>query len=99
MIFFLAGAAYFVHSGFALNIGSMVMLFTILAALLHWTPIRFIRSFTAAAKTSGPLLLQYPLYGGIVGLLAYAPAHGVRPLQAVIASALVPAPRRPRCRS
>jgi len=26
---------YFVRSGFALNIGSMVMLFTILAALLH----------------------------------------------------------------
>jgi short-chain fatty acids transporter len=89
VIFFLAGAAYFVRSGFALNIGSMVMLFTILAALLHWTPIRFIRSFTAAAKTSGPLLLQYPLYGGIIGLLAYAPHHGIRPLQAVIASSLV----------
>ena len=89
VVLFLAGAAYFVHSGFALNIGSMVMLFTILAALLHWTPIRFIRSFTTAAKTSGPLLLQYPLYGGIIGLLAYAPQHGVRPLQAVIATALV----------
>ncbi|HEY6932823.1 MAG TPA: TIGR00366 family protein [Marmoricola sp.] len=89
VIFFLAGAAYFVRSGFALDIGSMVMLFTILAALLHWTPIRFIRSFTAAAKTSGPLLLQYPLYGGIIGLLAYTPSHGVRPLQAVIAASLV----------
>jgi len=89
VIFFLAGAAYFVRSGFSLDIGSMVMLFTILAALLHWTPIRFIRSFTSAAKTSGPLLLQYPLYGGIIGLLAYAPHAGVRPLQAVIASSLV----------
>lgn len=89
VIFFLAGAAYFVRSGFALDIGSMVMLFTILAALLHWTPIRFIRSFTAAAKTSGPLLLQYPLYGGIIGLLAYSPSHGARPLQAVIAASLV----------
>ena len=89
VIFFLAGAAYFVRSGFALDIGSMVMLFTILAALLHWTPIRFIRSFTAAAKTSGPLLLQYPLYGGIIGLLAYTPGHAIRPLQAVIAASLV----------
>lgn len=89
VILFLAGAAYFVHSGFKLDIGSMVMLFTILAALLHWTPIRFIRSFTTAAKTSGPLLLQYPLYGGIIGLLAYAPSDGVKPLQAVIATALV----------
>ena len=89
VIFFLACATFFVRSGFAMNIGSMVMLFTALAALLHGTPIRFIRSFTTAAKTSGPLLLQYPLYGGIVGLLAYAPATGNRPLQAVIAASIV----------
>jgi short-chain fatty acids transporter len=89
VILFLACAAFFVRSGFALNIASMVMLFTALAALLHGTPIRFIRSFTSAAKTSGPLLLQYPLYGGIVGLLGYAPTDSVRPLQAVIAASIV----------
>jgi len=89
VIFFLAGAAFFIRSGFALNIASMVMLFTCLAALLHGTPIRFIRSFSTAAKTSGPLLLQYPLYGGIVGLLGYAPTAHVRPLQAVIAASIV----------
>ena len=89
VILFLAGVAYFVRSGYALNIASMVMLFTILAALLHGTPIRFIRAFTSAAKTSGPLLLQYPLYGGIVGLLGYAPNASARPLQAVIATAIV----------
>ena len=37
---FLAGAAYFVISGFAPNISSLVMLFTILAAVLHSTPVR-----------------------------------------------------------
>ena len=89
VIFFLACATFFVRSGFAMNIASMVMLFTGLAALLHGTPTRFIRSFTTAAKTSGPLLLQYPLYGGIVGLLAYAPTTGIRPLQAVIAASIV----------
>ncbi|MBT2568837.1 short-chain fatty acid transporter [Arthrobacter sp. ISL-85] len=86
---FLAGATFFVISGFALNISSMVMLFTILAAALHGTPIRFIRAFTEAAKTCGPLLLQYPLYGGIVGLLAYAPDTHTSPLQVVISSAIV----------
>ena len=69
MILFLAGATFFIRNGFAMKIASMVMLFAGLAAVLHGTPIRFIRSFTTAAKTSGPLLLQYPLYGGIVGLL------------------------------
>lgn len=89
VLVFVAGIAYFVRSGFALNIGSMVMLFFILGALFHWTPMRFIRAFTEAAKTSGPLLLQYPLYGGIIGLLGYAPHHGVHPLQTVIATAIV----------
>ncbi|MEW1952780.1 TIGR00366 family protein [Terrabacter sp. NPDC080008] len=89
VLVFVAGVAYFVRSGFALNIGSMVMLFFILGALFHWTPMRFIRAFTEAAKTSGPLLLQYPLYGGIIGLLGYTPQSGVHPLQTVIATAIV----------
>ena len=89
VIVFAAGAIYFVHSGFKLNISSMVMLFFIIGALFHWTPIRFIKAFTEAAKTAGPLLLQYPLYGGIIGLLAYSPNAHVRPLQTVIASAIV----------
>lgn len=89
VIVFAAGAAYFVHSGFKLDISSMVMLFFIIGVLFHWTPIRFIKAFTEAAKTAGPLLLQYPLYGGIIGLLAYSPNAHVRPLQTVIASAIV----------
>lgn len=84
-----AGITYFVASGFALNISSMIMLFTITSALLHRTPIRFIRAFTGAAKVAGPLLLQYPLYGGLVGLLAYQGAEGSTPLQTLLAQALV----------
>src|SRR6201998_2513461 len=59
VLVFAAGIAYYYISGFALNISSMIMLFTIIGALLHRTPIRFIRAFTGAAKVSGPLLLQY----------------------------------------
>jgi short-chain fatty acids transporter len=84
-----AGLAYFVMSGFTLNINSLIMLFTVLGLLLHWTPIRFIRAFTEAAKASGSLILQFPLYGGIMALMAYTPAKGVEPLQVVIANALV----------
>jgi short-chain fatty acids transporter len=86
---FAAGITYFVLSGFALNISSMIMLFTVTSALLHGTPIRFIRAFSGAAKVSGPLLLQYPLYGGIVGLLGYLPTGSGRALQTVLAEALV----------
>jgi short-chain fatty acids transporter len=92
VLVFAAGIAYFCISDLALNISSMIMLFTITSALLHRTPIRFIRAFTGAAKVSGPLLLQYPLYGGLVGLLGYLPAHAgdkVKPLQTLLAQAVV----------
>jgi short-chain fatty acids transporter len=93
VLIFAAGITYFVLSGFQLNISSMIMLFTVTSALLHRTPIRFIRAFTGAAKVSGPLLLQYPLYGGIVSLLGYLPAKAggasAKPLQTVLAEALV----------
>ena len=92
VLMFGAGIAYFCISGFALNISSMIMLFTITSALLHRTPIRFIRAFTGAAKVSGPLLLQYPLYGGLVGLLGYLPSQpavGAKPLQTLLAQAVV----------
>ena len=89
VIVFAAGITYFVLSGFALNISSMIMLFTVTSALLHGTPIRFIRAFSGAAKVSGPLLLQYPLYGGIVGLLGYLPTGSGKALQTVLAEALV----------
>jgi short-chain fatty acids transporter len=89
VLVFAAGITYFALSGFALNISSMIMLFTVTSALLHGTPIRFIRAFSGAAKVSGPLLLQYPLYGGIAGLLGYLPAGSGRALQTVLAETLV----------
>ncbi|OBK86195.1 TIGR00366 family protein [Mycolicibacter sinensis] len=89
VLLFAAGITYFAVSGFALNISSMIMLFTITSALLHRTPIRFIRAFTGAAKVSGPLLLQYPLYGGLIGLLAYQGADDSEPLQTLLAQTLV----------
>ena len=89
VLIFVAGIAYFWVSGFQLNISSMIMLLTITSALLHKTPIRFIRAFTGAAKVSGPLLLQYPLYGGLIGLLGYQASKDIKPLQTLLAEALV----------
>ena len=40
-----------------------------LGLLLHWRPIRYIHSFMTAAKTVGGILLQFPLYGGIMGII------------------------------
>jgi short-chain fatty acids transporter len=81
--------SYFIYSKFALNINSVVMLFTALGLLFHWTPIRFIRAFTESAKASGSLILQYPLYGGVMALMAYTPGETIAPLQTVISTAVV----------
>jgi len=35
----------------------------------HGRPIRYVRSFESGAKTVGPILLQFPLYGGIIGIM------------------------------
>ena len=83
-----AGLAYFVRSGFTVDITTMVMLFTVLGLLLHWTPARFISAFTNAGKTAGPLVLQYPLYGGIIALLSYAPSADVHSLAVVISDGI-----------
>ncbi|MFC4769445.1 TIGR00366 family protein [Effusibacillus consociatus] len=75
----------------AVTINTMILLFTLLGLLFHWTPIRYVRAFCESAKASGSLLLQYPLYGGIMALMAYVPAKGIDPLQTVLASELVQA--------
>ena len=55
--------------GFTLDINGMIFLALILGLIFHGRPIRYVRAFNAAAKTVGPILLQFPLYGGIMGIM------------------------------
>ncbi len=55
--------------GFAPDINGMIFFALILGLIFHGRPIRYARSFNAAAKTVGPILLQFPLYGGIMGIM------------------------------
>jgi short-chain fatty acids transporter len=56
-------------SGFNLDINSVIFLFLIAGLLLHWTPIAYVEAVNNAARVTGPLILQYPLYGGIMGIM------------------------------
>jgi short-chain fatty acids transporter len=56
-------------SGFNLDINSVIFLFLIGGLLLHWTPIAYVEAVNNAARVTGPLILQYPLYGGIMGIM------------------------------
>ncbi|MBV9874099.1 MAG: short-chain fatty acid transporter [Verrucomicrobia bacterium] len=57
------------QSGFFLDLNSVIFLFLIAGLLLHWRPIAYIQAVNRAARVTGPLILQYPLYGGIMGIL------------------------------
>ena len=67
------GVAYqwnvIVTRGFSLDINGMIFIALMLGLILHWRPIRYVRAFNAAARTVGPILLQFPLYGGIMGMM------------------------------
>jgi short-chain fatty acids transporter len=69
----LMGAAYEYHTirvrGFHLDINNFIFIVLMLGVLLHWRPIRYVRAFDAGARTVGPILLQFPLYGGIMGIM------------------------------
>ena len=69
--------------GFTLDINGMIFIALMLGLIFHWRPIRYVRAFNRAARTVGPILLQFPLYGGIMGMMT---GTG---LAAVIAQAFV----------
>jgi short-chain fatty acids transporter len=56
-------------TGPTLDINSVIFLFLLAGLLLHWTPINYVRAVNQAARVTGPLILQYPLYGGIMGIM------------------------------
>lgn len=73
LLLVLMGAYYEYHSissrGFHLDINGFIFIVLMLGVLFHWRPIRYVRSFEASARTVGPILLQFPLYGGIMGIM------------------------------
>ncbi len=47
----------------------VIFLFLIAGLALHGSPLNFAESIKNAAKQTGSLILQYPIYGGIMGIM------------------------------
>ncbi|MGE4481848.1 TIGR00366 family protein [Acidocella sp.] len=62
---------------FHLDINSLILIFLALGLLLHWTPVAYVEAINSAARVTGPLLLQYPIYGGIMGIMTATGLAGV----------------------
>ena len=75
------GVAYIIRylwlNGFALNLNIVNFIFLFVAILLHGTPINVVRAVTNAAKSVGGIILQFPFYGGIMGIMTVSGAAGV----------------------
>ncbi|HEY1654522.1 MAG TPA: TIGR00366 family protein [Candidatus Tumulicola sp.] len=81
LVLVVAGVAYLAiagrERGFSLDINAIIFIFFLLGLLLHWTPAAYVGAVNRAARITGPLLLQYPLYGGIMGIMTATGLAGV----------------------
>lgn len=62
---------YFVNNGFNLNLNIVIFIFLFAAIALHGTPINTVRAVNSAAKSVGGIILQFPFYAGIMGMMTY----------------------------
>jgi short-chain fatty acids transporter len=53
----------------ALDLNTYNLLFLMLGLLLHWRPRSFIRSVNNAVPATAGVLIQFPFYGGIFGII------------------------------
>ena len=76
-----AGLGYIVwtwlRGPFYLDINAVIFIFFCLGLLLHWTPIRYVQAINGAARVTGPLIIQYPIYFGIMGIMTATGLAGV----------------------
>lgn len=60
---------YFSMNGFDLNINIVNLVMLFLGILLHRTPRRFLHSVNNAVKNVGGIIVQFPFYAGIMGMM------------------------------
>ena len=65
------------QAGFSADINSVILIFLLLGLIFHWRPIAYVDAIKNAARVTGPLILQYPLYGGIMGIMTATGLAGV----------------------
>ena len=68
------------HLGFgggSIDLGAVIMLFLALGLLLHGTPVAYVRAFGKASKGAAGIILQFPFYAGIMGIITGVGASGV----------------------
>lgn len=60
---------HFIENGFDLNINIVNFIFLFLGIIFHRTPRRFLQSVSNAVKNVGGIIIQFPFYAGIMGMM------------------------------
>ena len=71
-LFGLMGVVYLVHyfgRGGPLNLNIVIFIFLVGGIILHQRPINYVHAVNNAIKGAGGIALQFPLYGGIQGIM------------------------------
>ncbi|OUI86473.1 TIGR00366 family protein [Acetobacter tropicalis] len=63
--------------GFGFDIDSLILSFLILGLMLQKRPIAYVQAVRDAIAQTGPILLQFPFYGGIMGIMTATGLAGV----------------------
>ena len=68
---------YFAKNGFQLNLNIVNFIFLFAGIILHGTPRRFLDAITVAVKGSAGIILQFPFYAGIMGMMVGSNMDGL----------------------
>ena len=60
----------------ALDLNTYNLLFLMAGLLLHWRPRSFVRAVNDAVPATAGVLIQFPFYGGIFGIITLSPIAG-----------------------
>ncbi len=61
--------SHFSVKGLDLNLDIVIFTFFILGVILHGKPINYVQAMNQAIRSCGGIALQFPLYGGIMGMM------------------------------
>ncbi len=68
---------YFIENGFNLNLNIVNFIFLFLGILFHKTPRNFLNSVSNAVKNAGGIIIQFPFYAGIMGMMVASGLAGL----------------------
>lgn len=60
---------YFMTIGFNLNVNIMIFIFIVLGVITHGSLVEYSKAFSVGAGTAGGIILQFPFYAGIMGIM------------------------------